>query len=67
MTLMFRSITDESEVESLASLSVKQDSSSSWVTGLLEQIFAEVGDGSVDHACGPCAPSPAETKRRRNG
>ena len=32
---MFRSITDESEVDSLVSLSVKRDSSTRWVTGLL--------------------------------
>ena len=35
--MMFRSIADESEVEALVSLSVKQDASSRWVTGLLER------------------------------
>jgi len=35
--VMFRSITDESEVDSLVSLSVKRDSSIRWVTGLLDR------------------------------
>lgn len=35
--MIFRSITNESEVESLVSLSAKRDSSARWVTGLLER------------------------------
>lgn len=37
MALMFRSITDDSEVDSLVSLSVKRDTSARWVNGLLER------------------------------